>query len=141
MKGQTDAWFEFCIDSKGQDGMCQKSIYPMRAFNNYLQAVQKKCKRPKLHASGLDFMQPVKTSCKRSKLHASSTKLCASGPNSCLVPNPIQKLELGSTAEKDQQIMASAILAGLLCCDSVHCLIAVTYCSGQSLTLLEVHPP
>ena len=90
------------------------------------------CKRSKRNASGLNytqavwtscnFMQPVKTSCKRSKLHASSTKLCASGPNSCLVPNPIQKLELGSTAEKDQQIMASAILAGLLCWDSAHCL-------------------
>ena len=64
----------------------------------------------KLHASGINFMQVVKTIRKRSKLYASGQnytqavwsskwyelRLHASGLNSCLVPNRIEKLELGS---------------------------------------------
>ena len=55
---------------------------------NFMQAVQK------LFASGPKEMQVVKTICKRFG-HASGTKLHASGLNSCLVPNQIEKLELG----------------------------------------------
>ena len=128
------------------------------------------CKRSKRNASGLNYTQTVWTSCNRSKLHASGQNFMQAVQNfvqavQTHVSFPIRSKSwnwdrLQKKTSKlwppPYLLVFCAVIQCIVCsyqvsrdpCSFIYqvskllaILIAVTYCSGQSLTLLEVHPP